>query len=303
MEVTEARIPSAYGSDFLLRLFNVHIQPPRINKPKIHSHIELEIAYFKSGIGIYSTENKKYDIRPGDIFLFAGNEQHCISDAFGKEEMVLMNIHFEPRFIWSAGNDLFDAKYLKIFLNRSNSFENRLSRDNPATHEIARLMLEIEREFSEKRPEYTLMVKVNLLNILVRLMRDFDYVGPEAEQSSLKKSSFSMIERSMAYIDSHISEHLTLDDLAETASMSSTYYCSVFKQLNGISPWEYLTAKRIERAAEMIKGSDCTMLEIALACGFNNTANFNRAFKHCMNKTPSEYRKNLTDYQKKADTM
>lgn len=81
-----------------------------------------------------------------------------------------------------------------------------------------------------------------------------------------------------------------LDELAEIASMSKSYFSTVFKKLNGISPWDYLISKRISFAAELLKNTDKTILEIALECGFNNTANFNRAFKKITGKTPSEYK-------------
>jgi len=69
-------------------------------------------------------------------------------------------------------------------------------------------------------------------------------------------------------------------------------YNYIFSRLNGVSPWDYLTAKRVEKAASLLRSErGLTMLEIATRCGFNNTANFNRAFKKYQNRTPSSYRK------------
>lgn len=72
--------------------------------------------------------------------------------------------------------------------------------------------------------------------------------------------------------------------------MSRTYFCTVFKKLNGISPWDYITIKRIEKSIGLIKNEDMSMLEVACACGFNNSTNFNRSFKKVTGKTPGEYR-------------
>jgi len=289
MQTSEALIPSATGGGYLLRLFNVLVDEGE-RKFRDHRHVEFEIVLIKSGSGVYRTKDKEYSIRAGDVFLFASNEVHCIT-AIDKGGMRLMNIHFEPRFIWSSGNDLFDADYLRIFYDRSENFENRLPRGSAQTENIARMLMNMEQEFNDKKPEYTLMVKVQLLSILVTMMRGFDYVSAE-DKGQGRRQSYAAIERSMDYMMSRLSEPLTLAQLAKVANMSETYYSAVFSRLNGVSPWDYLTAKRVEKAANLLRSEKgLTMLEIAMQCGFNNTANFNRAFKKYQNRTPSSYRK------------
>ena len=61
------------------------------------------------------------------------------------------------------------------------------------------------------------------------------------------------------------------------------------KKLNGISPWEYITIKRVERAVEMLKTTDLTKLEIAERCGFSGSSNFYKAFAHVTGKKPGDY--------------
>ncbi|MDF2925215.1 MAG: helix-turn-helix protein [Paenibacillaceae bacterium] len=299
MEVREALIPSAGKEPFLLKLFNVH--PPSGPRAfRLHKHLPFEIVLFKSGEGTYRTVDREYDIQSGDVFLFGSNEVHCITDIRG--EMSLMNIHFEPRFIWANGNDLFDARFLKIFFHRSKRFEHRLDRNNPHTKVIQNLLLAMEEEFSGKPVEHRLMVKVQLLTILVHLIRHFGYVKEDEEDVYIYRNNFEMIERAMEYMDLHLTEPLTLKDLAQTANMSKTYFCAVFKKLNGITPWDYITARRIERAVEQLKiGTSCTMLELATHCGFNNTANFNRAFKMHTGKTPSEVKQGGSHPWSEAD--
>ena len=110
-------------------------------------------------------DDKVYSIQPGDIFIFNNIETHAIG-VYPPDELINMVIHFDPRLIWNIGGNLFDARYLNIFYNRNENFENRLDRKNPSTKEIRRLFLEIEREFYERQPEYELMIKVKLLNII-----------------------------------------------------------------------------------------------------------------------------------------
>lgn len=289
MEVKEAIIPSSAQNGYLLRLFNVHVKSGR-RAFREHHHTEFEIVLFKSGRGTYTVTGKSYDIMPGDIFLFSTNEVHCITEIAEGEEMVLMNVHFEPRFIWSSGNDLFDAKYLKIFFGRNDKFENRLDRENPARDKIGRMLLNMEEEFFQKPAEYVLMVKAELLKILVTLIRSFDYVSEDDDDLYFYRQNFPKIEAAMNYIHQNLCSDLTLDRLAQEANMSRAYFSTIFKKLNGVTPWEYITAHRIERAISLLERDTLTIMEIALQCGFNNTANFNHAFKRVTGKTPTGYK-------------
>lgn len=281
-------------SGVLLRLFHSTVESGK-RENREHHHIQFEISLFKSGSGRYTVGDRTYEFQKGDVFLFSTHEQHCITEIRSGEPMLLMNIQFEPRFIWSANNEWFDSRFLGIFFNRNESFKNRLNRQNPATATICNLMLQMENEMSEKKSEYELMTKVLLLYILVLLMRDYGYVQKDAAYC-LDKHSRKQMENALAYIDANLTEEVSLESIAATASMSRSYFCTVFKKLNGITVWEYITARRVETAMRILRGGeDKTMLSVACECGFNNTANFNRAFKKVTGITPSEYRHRLEE--------
>ncbi|MBN4069941.1 helix-turn-helix transcriptional regulator [bacterium AH-315-G05] len=201
-----------------------------------------------------------------------------------------MVIHFEPRFIWSVENNFFDSRYLKIFYDRSSNFQNKLDRNNPATQHIRNLLLEIEEEFSSKLPEYELMVKVKLLNLLVLLIRHFNYVQDNPETSSRNRQELLHINKVIDYIDQNYTQGIRLEELANLVFMNPSYFSTFFKKYNGISPTEYIARKRVYRAIEYLKSTNKTVLDIAITCGFNNTSSFNKVFKKITGKTPSDYR-------------
>ena len=281
-------IRSKGDDNFLMRMYYSIVKPFHREYME-HHHTEFEISLIVKGFGTYRVDDRLYDIRPGDIFLYSTNEIHCITDVVDCDEMQIMNIHFEPRFIWANRSDMFDAKYLKIFFDRSGSFENRLDRQNPATAEIAQLMMDIENEAVSRSAEYELMIKVKLLNILVLLIREYDYVN--TAETYIESTKFNQISQAMRYLDENITESLSLDEIAAKANLNKTYFATLFRRLNGVTPWDYITARRVEKAAELLASTNMSVLEVATACGFNSASNFNRAFRKVTGMSPSDSRR------------
>ena len=259
--------------------------PPERSMYSEHHHTAFEITMVLSGSGIYSTKSTEFDFRGGDIFFFSTDEYHWITKLDSRTDF--LNIHFEPRFIWSDNFGISNKELMKIFFNRKENPLNKINIENESADVIRELIYKIEKESSEKKQGYETMLKVHLMNILVEMIRSYD--GRLAEQEvSYSSQTLHYIEKAINYIDEHLESDLTLDELSDVAHMSKTYFCCQFRKLNGISPWEYITIKRIERAIFYIESTDLTRLEIAVKCGYNNTSNFYYAFKKITGKTPGD---------------
>ncbi len=263
----------------------------RSNEFKVHKHAELEISLILEGQGLYNTNTGIYDIMPGDIFLFSTNEFHCITDIFAKDgagHMELLNLHFQPSFVWSAGNDYLKNDYLRIFFGRNKDFTNRLDRGNAAIGKLSSLLLSIKTEFENKELDYEAEIKSQILQLMIAIHRHF----PVTEESSaaVPNQLFERIESAINYIDLNYCSHISLTEIAQKAFMSKAYFCTVFKSMNGLTPWEYINIKRINKASELLKTTDSSILSIATQCGYNNTANFNKIFKQITNTTPKKLR-------------
>ena len=290
MILKDTVIPTDGDGRFLLRIYQSRADFKRRAFTE-HHHSAFEISYILSGRGVYRIGNRETDIREGDIYLFSTNEVHCITEIYDDKPMTLLNIHFEPRFIWSPSGNALDERFLRIFLDRGEEFSNRLDRENPTTEEIASLILRMHKEADERPEAYELMLKTYLLNILVLLIRDYNYVSKKP-LSPAHSEKLILMESALNYIDENISAPLTLDELAQKAGMSRTYFSAVFKNLNGMTPWEYIGLKRIERAKRLLRTTDKSVLDISLECGFNNVSQFNRQFKRITGLKPLEYKSN-----------
>ncbi len=251
-----------------------------------HHHTACEITMVLSGSGVYATKSAEFEFKSGDIFFFSTNEFHWIKKLYKSSNF--LNIHFEPRYIWSENFGISNAGLIKVFFNRNGSPVNKLDSKTESTNNIKKLIFDIEDEIAQKRPEFKTMTKLYLVNILVNMIRTY---GDKLSDPYISYNSQTLrsIESAIDFIDTNLDSDITLEQLSGVAHMSKTYFCAQFKKLNGISPWEYITIKRIDKAISLIESTNLTKLEIAVKCGFNNTSNFYHAFKRITGKTPSDY--------------
>ena len=267
----------------LLKMWNTEVAFE--NRPYAkHSHTRFEITVVNSGSGDYTTENAVYPMLPGDVFVFSSNEVHCIT-ACGKDGLNITNLHFEPRYL--KDENFLEPQYgfVNFCFSHSPDFENRIPAGSAAVIRQNHRM--IQEEFQNGGELHPVAIKSYLNLILIDLLRNRHY--RKAEDTDRAVNMLLVYD----YIDQHLCQEITLAEVAQLIHLSPNYFSHLFKQFNGISLWEYITAKRVEKAIRLICGSEkLTMMDIALQCGFNNTANINKAFKKHKGITPSQLRKN-----------
>lgn len=274
-----------------IRLYNSSVLPQTRYLRK-HYHTSIELSLFKQGCGFYKTKGKIYEIKAGDIFFFSTNEEHYITEILEPDEMQIMNIHIDPRFLWMCENIISSRRFMEIFFNRGKNFENRFPGDSPMAKHIANLMLEIEREFIGQKDSFETMIKLHIFEILTCFIRHFGSGIENAKAYQLTYEKFLYINRAIEYIENHFAEPLTLEQLSLIAGFSQTHFGALFKRMMGLSPWDYINLKRINHARELLKTTNMTVDRISCESGFNNTTLFNRLFKKIIGVTPSETRKN-----------
>jgi AraC family transcriptional regulator len=98
------------------------------------------------------------------------------------------------------------------------------------------------------------------------------------------------LRRVVEYVDNHLSEKITLLDLAAVAGLSCMHFASQFRVATGFRPHEYVLRQRIRRADELLRHSTMAIVEIALAVGFQTQAHFTTVFKRIVGSTPYKWR-------------
>ena len=122
-----------------------------------------------------------------------------------------------------------------------------------------------------------------LSDILLRAIELRDRVTGSQYKGQLKQA--------VDYIDEHYqSEDISLNRVAKEVDLSPNYLSAVFSQEMGTTFVEYLTAKRMEKARELLRTSELRSGEIAAAVGYKDSHYFSFLFKKTQGCTPRDYR-------------
>lgn len=167
-----------------------------------------------------------------------------------------------------------------IFLDSYNSLNNyfiigpyKTNKDNKANSSI-----------TPYRPRYCINY---VIEILIKIIEDKNC-------SSSKEKFLSLnIKKTIEYVHKFYENPLTIELLSKDLNLHKCYFCTSFKQETGMTFTNFLSKFRIEKSKELLKNKSLSILDVAIAVGFNNQSYYTMAFKKFMNMTPLEYRKHI----------
>jgi AraC-like DNA-binding protein len=97
------------------------------------------------------------------------------------------------------------------------------------------------------------------------------------------------LRRVRAYIDDHIGERISLDQLARQAGVSRFHFARQFRLSTGESPMGYLRRVRIECSKSILQTRDTTIAEVAARLGFSDQSHFTRIFGRLVGVSPGSF--------------
>jgi AraC family transcriptional regulator len=100
------------------------------------------------------------------------------------------------------------------------------------------------------------------------------------------------VQRMQSYIEAHLHEPITLHMLANAAGYSPWHAAKIFKALTGRSPFEYIRAVRLSRAAARLRDEDVRVVDVAFDFVFDSHEGFTRAFSKQFGLTPQRFSQN-----------
>lgn len=236
----------------------------------IHHHGTFEIYYLLKGPCWYFIDQKSYRLTDGDIALIPPGVIHKAS---------YETPTYSRKLVFCAEGLI--PSSVRELLPQIPYFA--------ASQETAPLIKEI---FETIEEEYSHPDAFSMDVIRMKVAQLFLLIARHGQRQPQEKEESPIVERATRYIREHFPEAVTLQDAATFCYVSREHLSRIFKKETGFGFNEYLNEYRLKKANAMLREDPkCTVAEVALRCGFNDSNYFSRQYKKMYHTTASKTRK------------
>lgn len=238
-----------------------------------HLHRELELVLYRTGETVAAADSRRYNLKPGDLFLTFPNQIHSYETAV-KEDYSIMIL--KPDLIPELSDEL-ELSVPESAVVAGGAFDPRINALFDAIVAICRQPEEAVSYRTEKLHGY-------LLALFAEILSGMKLIGvPQDDSGALRSIIF--------YCTRHYMGDLSLSVLSDKLGLNRYYISHLFSQKLGMRFNDYVNSLRISEACRMLLNSDDSVTDICFHVGFGTLRTFNRAFIKHTGRTPSDYRK------------
>ena len=270
-----------------------------------HVHETIELHFILEGQRLMFVDRETYRLSPHSAIVVNHNLIHKTSTVPG----------FSPdhhNFILQLDRSRFDQILRVAGLRGFDDFGERFNGVANFNDSEWQLILSVIAEFKamctedknggtvsmEDAHAFLYLQALELASIFAKARRRLLRAELEANQKAIpetvvKTGVHQKVHEVALYLQTHIHESVSLEELAQRFFMSRSYLTRSFRNVTGFSVVEYMTYIRIQKAQQLLRESDRSITEIADLCGFGNITYFEKVFKTTTGHTPVQYRKTV----------
>ncbi len=219
-------------------------------------------------------------LRPGKFILLDHNVLHSIEVP---DTSYMLNVEFRVRedknALLSLGSLANASPELLALLNCRQPRLRSLDESGRVLQALERVI----QEFSKAGATDKALADILLAELLL-------HVASIVQNTSIKANVRSYVQRAVDYIAAHLCTDFRVGDIAEEVNIAPNYLQRIFKQTMGVTLVEYINQQRIERSKWLLMYTDDTIVDVAIASGFNSRQHFFRVFNSMMNMSPQQFR-------------
>ena len=252
-----------------------------------HTHDFIEIVYILSGKMTQIIDGQSYNVSRGDLLFM---NYGCTHSFLASEvpDTSYVNILFSPETISESitpSNALSLLALTSFNALNSDGGYGILTFTGEERRCLENIVLSMHAEFKGKDQGWEDVVK-NYFNILLTYMlRKSNNLGIEEVDGSWREL--------LKYIEENLETKLSLAGLAQKCFYNPSYFSRMFKEKFGMPLMEYITYKRLDKAAELLTSSTLSVDDICRNVGFSDRSGFYHAFSRRFGIAPQQYRKSV----------
>lgn len=246
------------------------------NMPHSHIHNLHELYFLTEGDRKYFIGSLVIHVQAGDMVFIPKNTVHRTGVLTTPNHARLL-VNFSDEY---ASPELY-REFSSLFRGYM------LTIEESSIEKITKLMLRIGEEYFAVPDKHSKTALKNAVeSLMIALLR---MPLPDTGFSSSRSDSF--IDTAINYINSHFDMPLSLSEMSKLSAMSKSHFSKCFRDATGMSFGEYLHMTRILNAERLLYDTDMSVTQIAITCGFNDSAYFSTAFRKKTGMTPLAFRK------------
>lgn len=261
-----------------------HLRDTSMKEIPFHYHDFHKLILFLDGEASYIIEGKTYPLKNRDIlFVSAGEIHRPVTYPDKPYERIV--IYASPEFLQHCGQEKAD---LEECFRTAHATSSVMHMPPGQSHDLLFHMKKLEKIAHQQGFANELYIEILFIEFMILLNRSLqDHELHHIHAATYDKNIQALIE----YINNHLGDDLSIDELAQQSYLSKYYLMRKFKADTGYSIHQYITSKRLLMARSLITTTDQPITDICYTCGFRDYSAFSREFKKQFKTTPKEYRK------------
>lgn len=246
--------------------------------PDFHMHNFYEIFLLRSGNVDFYMNNTKRHIGPGTLIFITDQDIHksTLTDNGIYERAY---IHIPPTILAACSSE--DTDLSACFHAESGQFFQPGQKQADLFFNTVRNMMNLE---NKKDFGYDIMIQSELLKILVSV----NALCQNSQTEQFLEQYSARICDMIYYIEDHLSEPLSLDQIAKYFSIDKYHMCHIFKTETNTTVYHFIQLKRIAMAKRLLAEGN-SLTEVCFDTGFHDYNHFITTFKKHCGMTPKQY--------------
>jgi len=269
-----------------------HHKPTAMDEP-FHVHASIEVNYLKDCDMVYSFSGQPVSVPQKHFCVFWAARPHRTIEVIGEGTITNAYVSLEEIWTWSLPKEFFDALLSGAVL---------LSKE-PLEEDVF-LTQRWADELNMRGADRRRLRCLELQTRLTRMAFDGWIVAAEGTRnpttSKVGGNAIVHFEKMLRHVALNSYEALSLNDVAEAASVSRNYANTLFKKILGTTVKAHILEIRVYRAKTMLTETDDKILSIAMDCGFRSLSAFYDAFQSATGQTPASFREEAQKAKKTA---
>lgn len=249
----------------------------------------LEVGYCYSGDSkiLALPSNKEYILKEGDIFTY--KTPNDVEDfKFIYKNCKTMSIHMNFNTIKNVVNPIWEDKIIEDWQENINHiFKEDILIIEKASYEMKKIAEEIYSISTDNIMGY-MKLKLKTIEFLDVFFREN---SNEKNLNNKRVWEQEIVLKGEEIISKNIGKQLSVNKIANVLNISSYKLQEAFKNITGNTVYEYIKKSKLQRAKDLLKTTDMSVLEIANEIGYENPSKFSSQFKKYNNICPLKYRK------------